>query len=92
MKTLATDIYDSLSKINSLKDTAIVQEHLKHIEGKNDPTTFLPLNANIGGSSKSLKNQERNFLTEDKATYIYHKAESGNVINISTLNQEIDQD
>ena len=28
LKTLATDMYDSLSKINSLEDMALVQEHL----------------------------------------------------------------
>ena len=27
-KTLATDMYDSLNKINSLEDITIVQEHL----------------------------------------------------------------
>ena len=34
----------------------------KLIKGKNDPITFLPLNANIGGKTKSLQLQERNFF------------------------------
>ena len=28
LKTLATDMYDSLDKINSLKDITLAQEHL----------------------------------------------------------------
>ena len=30
--------------------------------------------------------------TEDQARHIYKKGESGNIINVSTLKQEIDQD
>ena len=52
----------------------------------------MPLNANIGEKPKSLENQERNFLTEDQAKHIYEKVESGNIINASTLKQEIDHD
>ena len=52
----------------------------------------MPLNANIGGKPKSLQIQDRNFLTEDQARHVYRKVESGNVINIDTLKQEIDQD
>ena len=57
---------------------------------KNKP--FLPLNENIGGRPKSLQIQERNFLTEDQARHVYKKVESGNVININAIKQEIDQD
>ena len=57
------------------------------MKGQNDPTTILPLNANIGGKPKSLQIQDRNFLTEDQATHIYKKVESGNIMNINTLKQ-----
>ena len=37
----------------------------KCIEGKNNPITFLPSNANIGGEPKSLQIQERQMLELD---------------------------
>ena len=52
----------------------------------------MPLNANIGGKLRSLENQERNFLTEDQVKHIYEKVELRDIINISTIKQEIDQD
>ena len=61
----------------------------KLIEGKNDPTAFLPLNANIGGQFKSTKGGKTTYLTENQARHIYKKVELG---NISTLKQEIDQE
>ena len=60
----------------------------KLIEGKNDLTTFLHLNANISGQSKSKKDKETKYLTEDQAKHIYKKVESGSVINIDTIKQE----
>ena len=44
---LATDTCDSHNHVSSLED--VKSKHLKLIEGKNGLTTFLPLNANIGG-------------------------------------------
>ena len=41
---------------------------------------------------KSIQIQGRNFLTEDQARHICKKVESGTIININTLKQEIDQD
>ena len=52
----------------------------------------MPLNANTGGKPKPLQVQDSNFLIEDQARHVYKKAESGNIININTLKQEIDQD
>ena len=62
----------------------------KLIDGKNDPTTFLPFNANIGRQFKSIKDKKTSYLTE-QARHIYKKVELWNVINVSTLKQEIDQ-
>ena len=89
LKTLATDTCDSLNHVCSLEE--IKSEHLKFIEGQNGPT-FLPLNANIGGQTTSNQNKENRYLTEDQAKYIYKKVESGNIINVATIKQEIDQD
>ena len=58
----------------------------------NDPTKFLPFNANIGGQFKSIKDRKASYLTEDQARHIYKMLEQGNVINISILKQEIDQE
>ena len=63
----------------------------KLIEGKNCPTTFLPLNANIGGQSKPNRNTEKIFGQKNRLD-TYKTVESGNTINISTKKQEIDQD
>ena len=54
----------------------------------------MPLNANTGGQNTSHKNtyNENKYLTEDQARHVYRKVESGNIINFSTLKQEIDQD
>ena len=58
----------------------------------NDSTTFLPLNTNIGRQTKQIKNKETKCLTEDQAQHIYKKVESGNKVNIDTINQEMGQD
>ena len=52
------------------------------IEGKNDPTTFFPLNTNIDGQIKPDQ-----YLIEEQARHTYKKVESGNIININTLNK-----
>ena len=90
LKTLATDTYDSLYCVNSLEEEQ--SEQLKFIEGKNSPTTFLPLNANIGGQSKPNRSRECRYLTEEQARHTYIKVELGTIININTIKQEIDQD
>ena len=54
----------------------------------------MPLNANIEGQIRSDKHKykENKYLTEDQARHVYKKVESGNIININTLKQEIDQE
>ena len=42
LKMLATDMYDSLNKINFFRKYSISTGTFKLIEGKNDPTAFLP--------------------------------------------------
>ena len=63
----------------------------KVIEGKNYSTTFLPLNANIGGQTKPDRYNETKYLTEDQARYIYKKVELGNVTDIGTIKKGMDQ-
>ena len=57
----------------------------KLIEGKNGPTSFLPLNANIGGQSKPNRSRESRHLTEEQARHMYKKVELGTIINIDTI-------
>ena len=54
----------------------------------------MPLNTNIGGWNTSHKNNynENKYLTEDQTRHVYKKVESGNVNNINTLKQKIEQD
>ena len=52
----------------------------------------MPLNANISGHLQHIKDKETRYLTEDQTRHIYKKVEMGNVINIDTIKQEIDQD
>ena len=55
----------------------------------------MPLNANIGGQitpDNNYEYKESKYLMEKQARHICKKVESGNIINISTLKQEIEQD
>ena len=52
----------------------------------------MPLNTNIGGQIRSDNYRENKYLTEDQARHVHKKVESGNIININTLKQEIEQD
>ena len=73
------------SKWNSIRS-------FKLIEGKNGPTNFFPLNTKIGGQAGYIKDKEAICLTNDEARHVYKKIESGSIINIDTITQEIDQD
>ena len=61
-----------------------------HIKGKNGPTTFLPLNANIDGQTRSSKHKENWYLTADQGRHVCKKVEWGDIINTNTIKQEID--
>ena len=41
---------------------------------------------------KSNRNKEAKYLMKDQAKHIYKKVGLGNVINVGTIKQEIDQD
>ena len=41
---------------------------------------------------KIIRDSRKKLLTEDQVKHIYKKVESGNVINISALKQEIDKE
>ena len=52
----------------------------------------MPLNSNIDGQSKQIKNNETKYLTEDQAKHIYKRVQLGSIINIDTIKKEIEQD
>ena len=54
----------------------------------------MPLNANIGGQIRPDKyeSKENKYLMEEQTRHVYKKVESGNIININMLKQEIEQD
>ena len=53
------------------------------IEGKNDPTAFLLLNANTGRQIRtdSYASKENKYLLKEQSRHLYKKVES-NIINI----------
>ena len=62
------------------------------MEGKNGPTTFLPLHTKISGQARYIKDREDKCLMRDQARHIYKKVELGNIINVDTIKWEVGQD
>ena len=66
-------------------------DDLKHVEGKNDTATYLPLKVK-GGSLNSNKNsnvKHVKFLTEDQAKFVCNKVSTRREINTKTIQQEM---
>ena len=62
------------------------------MNGRDGTTTFLPLDSKIGGQINYNRPSIGHFLTREQASYIYKKTESGVIINVNTIQQEIEQD
>ena len=62
------------------------------MNGRDDTTTFLPLDFRIGGQSTDSYPTAGQYLTRDQTRYIYKKVETGEVINTDTIQQEIEQE
>ena len=62
------------------------------MKGKNDPTTFLPLNTKIGGPAKCVKDKENICLTTDQARHINKKMQLEGIVNVDSIKQEIEGD
>ena len=52
----------------------------------------MPLNTKKGGPVRYVKDKEAKCLTEDQMRYIYKKVESESVVNVDTINQEIEDE
>ena len=62
------------------------------MNGRDDATTFLPLDSRIGGQSRESHPRVVQYLTRDQARHIYKKVETGEIINVDTMKHEIEQD
>ena len=62
------------------------------MNGRDGTTTYLPLDSKIGGQVNHDRPSVGQFLTREQASYIYKKVESGETINIDTIQQEMEQE
>ena len=61
------------------------------MNGRDDTTTFLPLDSRIGGQNRDSPTVGQ-YLTRDQMRYIYKKVETGEIINMNMIQQEIEQE
>ena len=61
------------------------------MNGRDDTTTFLPLESRISGHTRDSPTVGQ-YLTRDQTRYIYKKVETGEMINTDTIQQEIEQE
>ena len=61
------------------------------MNGRDDTTTFLPLDSRIGGQNRDSPTVGQ-YLTRDQTRYIYKKVETGEIINTDMIQQEIEQE
>ena len=59
------------------------------MKGRDGTTAFLPLDSKIGGQINYNRPNIGQFLTREQASYVYKKTESGEIINVDTIQQEI---
>ena len=62
------------------------------MNGRDGTTAFLPLDSKIGGQVNYNSSNIGKFLTRGQASYVYKKTESGEIINVDTIQQEIEQE
>ena len=61
------------------------------MNGRDDTTTFLPLQSRIGGQNRDGPTVGQ-CLTRDQTKYIYKKVETGEMINTDMIQQKIEQE
>ena len=62
------------------------------MNGRDGTTAFLPLDCKISGQINYNSSNIGQFLTRAQACYVYKKTESGEIINVDTIQQEIEQE
>ena len=61
------------------------------MNGRDDTTTFLPLDSRIGGQNRDSLTVGQ-YLTRNQTRYICKKVETGEIINMDMIRQEIEQE
>ena len=61
------------------------------MNGRDDTTTFLPLDPKVSGQVSHDRPKVGKFLTREQANYVYKKVETGKMINTDTIQQEMEQ-
>ena len=61
------------------------------MSGRDNTTTFLPLDSRIGGQNRDSPTVEQ-YLTRDQTKYIDMKVETGEIINMDMIQQETEQE
>ena len=61
------------------------------MKGRDDITTFLPLDSRIGGQTVDSPTVGQ-YLAREQTRYIYKKVETGEMINTDMMQQEIEQE
>ena len=62
------------------------------MNGRDDTTTFLPLDFGIDGQIRDSCPTVGQYLTRDQARHVYKKIETGEMINADRIQQEIEQE
>ena len=62
------------------------------MNGRDGTTAFLPLDSKIGGQINQDRPSAGQFLNIEQASYIYRKVESGETINVDTIQQGREQE
>ena len=62
------------------------------MNGRDDATIFFPLDSRIGGQSRNSHPTVGQYLTRDQTKYVYKKVETGEMFNMDTIQQEIEQE
>ena len=62
------------------------------MNGGDGTTAFLPLGSEIVGQINHDRLNIGQFLTREQANYVYKKVETGETINVDTIQQEIEQE
>ena len=69
-----------------------LHESFKLMNGRDDTTTFLPLDSRIGGQGRSNHPTVGQFLTREQRRYIIQKDRDGGNIKYGSIEQNIEQE
>ena len=62
------------------------------MNGRDGTTAFLTLDSRISGQDRDDRPTVGQFLTKEQTKYIYRNAETGEIINTDTIEQEMEQE